>query len=109
MKFLVDENLSPRIATAFQGEHPGSTHVHWVDLGSAPDDEVWQFARENAFTIVTQDADYHERSLFRGFPPKVIWVRMGNVSTAQIEAALRSHHDAINRLEADPELAVLII
>jgi len=109
VKLLVDENLSPQIATAFQGDFPGSTHVHWVGLGSAPDDEIWRYARDQEFTIVTRDADYHERSLFSGFPPKVIWIRIGNATTADIEAALRSHRDAIRQLEADPGLAVLVI
>lgn len=109
MKLLFDENLSPRLATAFQADHPGSTHVHWVGLGSAHDEAVWRHARENGFTIVTKDADFHERSLLNGFPPKVIWIRRGNASTDEIEAALRRNREAIDRLDAEPELAALIV
>ena len=109
MKLLFDENLSPSLAASFQADYPGSTHVHLVGLGSAPDDEIWRHARENGFTIVTKDADYHERSLIGGYPPKVIWVRLGNVSTAQIEAALSEYRDAIARLDTDAELATLIV
>ena len=67
------------------------------------------YARDQEFTIVTKDADYHEWSLLNGFPPKVIWIRIGNTSTADIEAALRSHRSAIKQLETDPGLAVLVI
>lgn len=109
MKLLFDENLSPSLAAAFQGEYAGSTHVHLVGLGSASDDQVWRYARDNGFTIVTKDADYHERSLISGYPPKVVWVRRGNVSTAQIETALREYREAIERLEADAGLATLIV
>lgn len=109
MKLLFDENLSPRLAAAFQNDSPGSTHVHLVGLGSAGDDHVWHYARDNGFTIVTKDADFHERSLISGYPPKVIWVRSGNVNTAEIEAALRDRSEAISRLDTDAELAVLII
>lgn len=109
MRLLFDENLSPRLAVAFQADYPGSTHVHLVGLGSALDDDVWRYAHDHGFTIVTKDADYHERSLIRGYPPKVIWLRRGNVTTAQIEEVLRTHHEAINRLDADAELAVLIV
>lgn len=109
MKLLFDENLSPSIAAAFQGDYPGSTHVHLVGLGSAPDDQIWRYARDNGFTIVTKDADYYERGLIGGYPPKVIWVRRGNASTSQIEAALREYRQAIERLDADPELAALIV
>lgn len=109
MKLLFDENLSPRLAAAFQGDYPGSTHVHLVGLGSALDDEVWNYARDGGFAIVTKDADYQERSLIRGYPPKVIWIRLGNASTMQIEAALRKQREAIDRLDSDAQLAVLIV
>jgi len=75
VRLLFDENLSPRLAAAFQADFPGSTHVHPAGLGSALDDEVWGYARDHGFTIVTKDADYHERSVIRGYPPKVIWIR----------------------------------
>ena len=84
-------------------------HVHAVGLGSSLDDEVWRYARDNGFTIVTKDADYHERSLLRGYPPKVIWIRLGNASTARIEEALRRERGTIDRLQADVDLAVLVI
>ena len=109
MKLLFDENLSPRLATAFQGSQPASTHVHLVGLGSAPDENFLRYARDNGLTIVPKDADYHERSLIDGYPPKVVWVRRGNLSTAEIEAALRERSEAIDRLDSDAELAVLIV
>ena len=109
MKLLFDENLPPRLAAAFQTDYPGSTHVQLVGLGSALDDQVWAFARDGGYAIVTKDADYQERSLIQGYPPKVIWIRLGNASTAEIEAALRDKHEAIERLESDADLAVLIV
>ena len=109
LKLLFDENLSPRLAEVFQGDYPGSTHVHLVGLGSALDDQVWDYARDGRFAIVTKDADYQERSLIQGYPPKVIWIRLGNMSTGEIEAVLREQRDAIDRLDSDAELAVLIV
>ena len=109
MKLLFDENLSPRLAAAFQSDYPGSTHVHLVGLGSALDDQVWGYARDGGFAIVTKDADYQERSLIQGYPPKVIWIRLGNASTDEIEAVLREHRVAIDQLDVDANLAVLII
>ena len=109
MKLLFDENLSPHLAAAFQSDYPGSTHVHLLGLGSALHDRVWDYARDGGFAIVTKDADYQERSLMLGYPPKVKWIRLGNVSTEEIEAALRERREAINRLDSDAELAVLIV
>ena len=109
MKLLFDENLSPRLAAVFNLDYPGSTHVHLAGLGSAPDDQVWRYAQGNGYTIVTKDADYHERSLIAGYPPKVIWVRRGNASTEDVEAVLREFSEAIRRLDANDDLGVLVI
>ena len=109
MKLLFDENLAPHLASAFQSDYPGSTHVHLAGLGSALDDQIWDYARDSGFVIVTKDADYQERSLIQGYPPKVIWIRLGNVSTEEIEAILREKREAIGRLDSDAELAVLIV
>lgn len=109
MKLLFDENLAPRLAAGFDADYPGSTHVHLAGLGSAPDEQVWRFAQDNGYTIVTKDADYHERSLIAGYPPKVIWVRRGNASTDEVAAILRDFNEAIGRLDANDDLGVLVI
>jgi predicted nuclease of predicted toxin-antitoxin system len=41
-------------------------------------DEVWSYAREHGFAILSKDSDFHQRSLLYGHPPKVVWVRKGN-------------------------------
>jgi predicted nuclease of predicted toxin-antitoxin system len=46
--------------------------------------EIWQFAKQNGFTIVTFDADFFDLSILRGFPPKVVWLRTGNLTTSEI-------------------------
>lgn len=53
------------------------------------DKEVWNYARNQDYLIVTKDVDFSEFSLLRGFPPKVIWIRRGNCSTHDIEIILR--------------------
>jgi predicted nuclease of predicted toxin-antitoxin system len=57
---------------------------------------------------VTKDADFHQRSFLFGHPPKVIWVRVGNASTAMIEALLRRRAGDVGVLSSDPESAFLI-
>jgi predicted nuclease of predicted toxin-antitoxin system len=67
------------------------------------------YARTNGFTSVIKDADFSELSLLRGFPPKAIWIRIGNCTTAQIEELLRLHQEAIEQLDADSSLGILIL
>jgi predicted nuclease of predicted toxin-antitoxin system len=82
--------------------YPDSVHVFTVGLSAALDSEIWEYARANDLIIVTKDADFSELGLLRGFPPKVIWIRRGNCSTAEIEELLRENHEAIRALGDDP-------
>ena len=70
MKLLLDENISPRLAEVLADIYPGSAHVHDCGLGSADDLAVWQYAKDNAFTIVSKDSDFQERSVVVGCPAK---------------------------------------
>jgi len=78
LKLLLDQNLSFRLLEKLEPADPGSTQVKFVDLDQADDLTVWRYARDNGFTIVTKDSDFHEFSLVYGNPPKVIWLKCGN-------------------------------
>ena len=58
---------------------------------------------------MTKDADFHQRSFLFGHPPKVIWVRVGNASTAKIEVLLRRRAADGGTFCSDPESAFLIL
>ncbi len=109
MKLLFDENLSPRLVDALIDIFPGSRHVHAIGYGGASDSDVWSYAREGNFIIVTKDVDFSDRSTLYGHPPKVIWIRMGNVTTSRIEVSLRAQNEQIEAFSRDVELGVLAI
>lgn len=109
MKLLFDENLSPRLVLQLADVFPGCAHVHTLGLGSASDETVWRYAREHGFTLVSKDADFYELSLLRDPPPKIVWIRRGNCSTAQIAALLRTHAERIAALTDDPETTCLAL
>jgi predicted nuclease of predicted toxin-antitoxin system len=46
------------------------------------------FATEQGFAIVSKDSDFRQRSILSGSPPKVIWLRIGNCTTARAEFML---------------------
>ena len=109
MKLLFDQNLSLRLVTWLVDLYPDSNHVYPLGLDRVPDHEVYEYARREGFLLVTKDADFSELSLLQGFPPKVIWIRRGNCSTATIEQILRRHYDDIKALDTDPILGVLTL
>jgi predicted nuclease of predicted toxin-antitoxin system len=58
---------------------------------------------------VTKDADFGELNVLRGFPPKVVWIRRGNCSTATNTDILRRRYDDIMNLDSDSTKGVLTL
>ena len=109
MKLLFDENVSPRLVAGLSDVFPGSVHVRDVGLARATDAAIWGYARDHDLTIVSKDSDFHQVSFVRGPPPKVIWIRRGNCTTADIEALLRSNRTGILAFGAEADAAFLAL
>ncbi|MDE2155540.1 MAG: DUF5615 family PIN-like protein [Xanthomonadaceae bacterium] len=106
---MYDENLSPKLVMALNDVFPDSAHVDRVGLGGASDREVWEYARDNGYTLISKDSDFQEMSLLHGYPPKVIWLKRGNCTNKQIELILRNKSAQIAELLDDPEAALLLL
>ncbi len=109
MKLLFDENLSHHLVELLADCFPESTHVRGVGLERADDIAVWDYAAAMSMIIVSKDSDFHQRSLLYGPPPKVVWVHVGNCSSAAVEQILRRHVADIEMLERDSTAAFLIL
>jgi len=95
MKLLFDENLPPGLVGTLGPLFPGSAHVHDCGLGTSDDRLIWDHALQHGFTIVTKDSDYEQFSVLRGAPPRVIWLRTGNCTTAYLTDLLSRHRELI--------------
>ena len=109
MKLLFDENLSPKLPNRLRDLFPNSLHVRDVGMKATTDSVVWDYAKDNDFMIVSKDADMHDFSLVFGNPPKVIWLRLGNCSTRQVETWLRQDFEAIKLFYDDENLSLLAL
>jgi predicted nuclease of predicted toxin-antitoxin system len=109
VKLLFDQNLSPKLITRLADLYPNSEHLDLLGLGTADDVLVWEHAKRNDFVVVTKDADFADLSVLRGFPPKVVWIRRGNCSTADIENLLRDHNLVIQDLATDSTSGILTV
>jgi len=83
MKLLFDQNISFRILRLLPDSFANCQHVRSVGLNDRNDLEIWKFAKQNGFTIVTFDSDFFDIATLRGFPPKVVWLRTGNLNTVE--------------------------
>jgi len=76
-------------------------------MKATDDPIVWHYAKANDLMIVSKDADMHDLSLVSGNPPKVIWLRLGNCSTRQIDELLRKEFEVIKLFFTDDEVSLL--
>ena len=103
MKLLFDQNISFRILRLLPEAFADCRQVCSVGLNDHSDVEIWQFARQNDFTVVTFDADFLDISVLRGIPPKIIWLRTGNLPTAGIAERIILNYSVIVSFIDDPE------
>ncbi len=96
MKLLMDENLSRRLVPFLQHAYPGTRQVALLGLESADDVSIWQFAKDQDFTIVTRDADLQEFTLVWGQPPQVIWLKAHKQRRAATHKVLLDNSEAIH-------------
>jgi predicted nuclease of predicted toxin-antitoxin system len=109
VKLLLDQNLSHHLVKLLADVFPDSEHVREVGLRDAEDTVIWQYATQKGLMIVSKDTDFHQRSFLLGHPPKGIWVRLGNCSTADVEVVLRKHLRDIERFSRDEIESLLIL
>lgn len=109
MRLPFDQNLSSKLCPILADLFPESAQVRALGLDRASDREIWDYAGANGFAVVTQDADFANLAAYFGPPPRVIWLRCGNQTTARVESLLRDHAESILDLEQQPEKAILEI
>lgn len=88
IKLLFDQNISFRVLKLISKEYTASKQVRSVGLEGATDQEIWNYARKNDYAIVTYDADFADIACLRGIPPKIVWLRTGNLTTKEIAKLL---------------------
>jgi len=101
MKLLLDENISYKLVNRLQEVFPEINHISDFQLNSIDDKIIFQFAKENDFAIVTFDEDYFTLSVLNNFPPKIIWLRTGNISTNELEIKLKAKQANIEKFLHD--------
>lgn len=109
MRLLFDANISRKLVSGVADLFPDSSHVALLGLERADDDVVWAYAAEHDYLIVSKDEDFHQLALLMGPPPKLVWARLGNCSTAHIQRALRDERTAIEEFAADDAASFMVL
>lgn len=109
MKLLFDQNISSKLIHQLKDLYPDSKHVKDLNLEKSDDKKIWNYAQKHGFTIVSKDEDFHQMSFLYGAPPKIIWVKLGNCTTEDIEQALRDGHYTVDKFINDKGGTFLVL
>jgi predicted nuclease of predicted toxin-antitoxin system len=103
VKLLFDQNISFRIISKIKKNFPEAKQVRQLGIENYSDIEIWKFAKENQYTIVTFDADFFDLSNLKGHPPKIIWLRFGNTKTDFLADIINTRKSIIEDFINTPE------
>ena len=106
---VLDENLSFKIKKELKNLFNDLKHVSDLNLINTDDYTIWDYAKTHHYSIVTFDADFIDLSVLNGFPPKIIWLRVGNSSTVNVVQLLKNNYVAINEFLLSTENGFLEI
>lgn len=109
MKLLLDANISWRIAKPLCDVYPETTHILDFFEHNAKDSKIWELAQTDGYTIVSNDEDFAERVIVKGWPPKVVLLKTGNQSNNYILELLKAKKLEIESFYKDQNLGVLVI
>ena len=102
MKLLFDQNISFRITKKLTDLFPDCKHVSDCGLMDCDDQEIWEYAQKKDYTIVTFDSDFYDISVINGHPPKIIWIRTGNLIKNEIaQLKIRNKNTIENFIDSD--------
>ena len=100
MKILLDANISWKFVNTLSPIFGECAHVDFIGLVVPPQDiDIWNYAQDNGFIIITKDNDFIELMDLYGFPPKVVLLKTGNNSSKALAELLINIREKIIELE----------
>ena len=100
MNILLDANISWKLVNSLKLIFGECAHVDLTGLNvPAVDIEIWNYALENGYIIITKDNDFLDLLELKGFPPKIVLLRTGNNSSRALFELLKKMKPMIEDLE----------
>lgn len=98
MRILLDAQLPPTLARWLNEQGNDARPVREVGLRDAADEEIWRYAAQHGWAIMTKDEDFAQRAREAPVGPCIIWLRLGNCSNRALQAWLDPRLRGITQL-----------
>ncbi len=109
MIWLLDNNLSYRLAQQIRDGGIDCVHVSDIGLKHADDKEIFDYAARHNHVLISKDDDFLDLSLLYGRPPLVVKLEVGNINTSLTLSVLLRDKLEIDAAERDIHIQILRI
>lgn len=97
----MDAHLPPVLARVMTREGYEVVHVAELEMKGASDPDIWQYAQEHDYVVISKDEDFMRYRTDTDGKPRFIWVRTGNCKNRElIDTLLANLPAAANLLES---------
>ncbi len=98
MKFLVDAQLPPALASWLRDAGHEAAHVEDAGLREGDDRRIWAHAQQTGAVIVTKDEDFAARAQQQSDGPMIVWLRVGNTTNRVLRSWIEPRLPGIVKL-----------
>lgn len=107
MRFLLDNNISPRVIPALCASRHDAVHVRDIGLGAADDERVFDIAAQQNRVLLSQDTDFGSLLATRQRKqPSLILFRRREKSAERLQSLLL---ELLPRVRADLESGSVVV
>lgn len=96
MKFIVDTQLPPRLATYLEERGHDCIHTtHFEEGQLLGDEEIILIAQKEERAVITKDSDFSDYFMLRGAPPKILLIEFGNIGNRELIRLFDLHFEEV--------------
>jgi predicted nuclease of predicted toxin-antitoxin system len=100
MKYLIDVNVPDAVFQGEQFSFVKNLDPEWSDR------QIWEYAIQHDFVIVTKDTDFFHWSMAFTSPPKVVHLKVGNMRLKVFFTWIDKNWSQIETLIAKHQLVI---
>jgi predicted nuclease of predicted toxin-antitoxin system len=78
VNFLVDNQLPDALCNFLTAQGHRSSHVLGLQMDEASDVQIWDYAANGKWIVVSKDEDFLHLANRQGDSGRLLWVRIGN-------------------------------
>ena len=108
MKFIIDAHLPPSLCGIFRNKGYDAIHTSELPAQNATSDQqITLIALAEDRTVITKDSDFWDSFVLRKQPRKLVLVKTGNISTADLKNVFEQHFDRLIQALSLHEVVIL--